>query len=78
MSKTINYEGVKVTYDDSAINKWSICKKLAFGGKETLDAIDTILCGKSDEVAEKLGDDISKMNDLLERIVTISGNAGKN
>ena len=77
MTKTNNYEGVVVQYDDVALHKWSVMKQLA-SGTGTFDAFDKILCGKADEVAEKLGDSVDKMSDLVNRIATIEGNAAKN
>lgn len=77
MTKTISFEGIEVEYDDSQLNKWSIQKQLT-----TLDgqfvALDRIFCGKSDEIAEKLGDDMGQMMSLLQRVVAVNGNAGKN
>lgn len=77
MTKTIDFEGVKVKYDDAELNKWSTQKQLTtYEGQ--FPALDRILCGKSDEVAEKLGDSMEAMQQLLQRIVAISGNTGKN
>lgn len=77
MIKSIDFEGVKVEYDDSAFHKWSVMKALA-SGTGTFDAWDVVLCGKSDEVAAALDDDMDKMRDVLERISLIEGNTAKN
>lgn len=77
MTKTIDFEGLAVQYDDSQLNRWSVLKKLSDPTK-SFGAIDLILCGRSDEVAEALGDDFGRMTKLLEAITAIEGNAGKN
>lgn len=77
MIKKINFEGVEIEYDDSALHKWSVMKAFA-SGTGTFDAWDQILCGKSDEVAAKLDDSLDKMNEVIQRITAIEGNAGKN
>lgn len=77
MSKTISFNGKKIKYDEAEIHKWSTMKELA-SGTGTFDAIDRILCGKSDEVAQSLGDDVSAMHELIDKIATVEGNAGKN
>ncbi len=77
MVKKINFDGIDIKYDDAQLNKWSVQKDLTRFDKQ-FDALDRILCGKSDEVAEKLGDDMDKIMELLQRITATSGNAGKN
>lgn len=77
MTKKIKFNDINVEYDDSQLNKWSVQKQLT-----TIDgqfsAMDKILCGKSDEIAEKLGDSMEEMTELLQRIVAINGNTAKN
>ena len=74
MIKKIKFEGIEVKYDDSALGKWSVMRDLA-SGTNTFSAYDTILCGKADQVAEKLGDSMDAMTKLLEQITTVSGTA---
>lgn len=79
MVKTIKYqpengEEISVKYDNSALHKWSVMKALS-SGSNTFQAWDKILCGKSDEVAEKLGDSMDEMQELLNRITLIESDA---
>lgn len=74
MIKKIDYNGHTVEYDDGALHKWSVMKALA-SGTGTFDAWDKILCGKSDEVAAMLDDDMDAMQDLLQRISLVEGGA---
>lgn len=77
MIKGIDFEGIHVNYDDSLLHSWSFMKGINDPQKQ-FSSMDDLLCGKSDEVAEQLGDSMDKMTDLLGRIVTIEGNAAKN
>ena len=62
---SFTFEGVNVEYDPKAIHSWSIQKKLAAGGASGYEAVDAILCGKSDDVAAQLDDDADKMVELM-------------
>lgn len=73
----ISYEGVDVAYDPSQLERWSVVKALS-SPTTMFGALDAILCGRSDEVAEALGDSMEAMEGLLERIVAASGAAAKN
>lgn len=77
MTKRITFEGVEVEYDDSQLNKWSVMKQLVTVDGQFV-AMDKILCGKSDAIAEALGDDITKMSELISHIGAANGNTGKN
>lgn len=77
MVKSLNFDGIEVEYDDSQLNKWSVQKQLATAGGQ-FEAMDKILCGKSDEVAEKLGDEAPRMTELLQRIATVENLTAKN
>lgn len=77
MVKKIDFEGIKVEYDDSELSKWSTQKQLTSYDTQ-FQALDRILCGKSDAIAEKLGDSMETMMQLIQRIVEISGNIAKN
>lgn len=70
---TITFEGHEITYDAKALKSWKVQKKLARGGADAYDAVDIILCGKSDAVAEMLGDDADKMTELLVMLGSLSG-----
>lgn len=75
--KVINFDGVEIEYEDSLFHRWSFLKGLHESSRQ-FSCMDELLCGKSDQVAEKLGDDMDRMTALLERIATIEGNTGKN
>ncbi len=77
MTKTIDFDGATIEYDDAKLNSWSVQKRLVTAAGQ-FEAMDEILCGKSDEVAQRLGDSMERMTELLSRIVAINGNAGKN
>lgn len=72
---TISFEGHDITYDAKALKSWKVQKKLARGGADAYDAVDIILCGKSDDVAEMLGDDADKMTSLLVMLGSLSGDS---
>lgn len=72
---TITYEGVKVEYDAQAIRSWPVQKKVAKGGYDAFEAIDMILCGKSDEVAEKFDNDTDRMAGLITAISSLDPEA---
>ena len=78
---SLKYEGIEIKYDATALKKWSVQKKMAHAATDpagAFDAYDAVLAGKSDEIAEKLGDDIDKMADVIQRIATIVGGDAKN
>lgn len=62
---SFTFEGVNVEYSHKALHSWSIQKKLAAGGAPGYEAVDAILCGKSDDVAAQLDDDADKMVELM-------------
>lgn len=74
---TLSFEGIEVEYNPSALTSWKVQKKIAQGGFATFEALDIILCGKADEVAEQLGDDIGKMVELAQALSVLSA-AAKN
>lgn len=68
--KTITHEGVKVAYDPSAFKSWRFIR--ALNNRDTqFDAIDILLCGKADEIAEQLGDSLDSMTSLLTAITAL-------
>ena len=62
-------------YSSRPLKSWKVQKKLARGGADAYDAVDIILCGKSDDVAEMLGDDADKMTALLVTLGSLSGDS---
>lgn len=68
----IQFEGHTIKYDSKAVHSWKWQKVLAKGGSGAYDAVDAILCGKSDEVAELFEDDADKMMQLLTAIGSVS------
>ena len=77
MAHKHTFKGVEVSYDHKMLHKWSIQKALtgAKGPQEFFEAIDKVLCGRSDEVAEALGDDTDAMGELMSELVAIDPNA---
>lgn len=72
---SFTFEGHTIQYDYKALHSWSIQKKLAFGGAGAYEAVDIILCGKSDEVAAIFDDDADKMLEVITALGAISGDA---
>jgi len=52
--KVINFDGVEIEYEDSLFHRWSFLKGLHESSRQ-FSCMDELLCGKSDQVAEKLG-----------------------
>ena len=75
---TIEFNGKKIKYDPKAIRKWSVQRGLVTPGAETFASYDAILCGKADEVAELLGDDLQQMVDLMLAISEKESGEAKN
>lgn len=71
MTKTISFRGVDVVYDSREIHLWRTQRAIAssehdpYGGYE---AIDRILCGRADEVADAVGGTDADMSALLAAI----------
>lgn len=71
--RTIEFHGVNVEYDETCINSWKWNKALASGDdKRGTAAIERLLLGKDEEVADALGDDINVMGELIGEIVAES------
>lgn len=69
-TKTVEFEGVKVAYDPTVFKSWKFLKTL--NRRETqFDALDLLLLGKSDEIAEQLGDSFDSMTKLLTMITAL-------
>lgn len=75
---SIDYNGVTVTFDVSQVVSWKNNKAIAnFQNNPAgfFDAVDRIMCGKSDEVVEQLGDDMAVMSDVISQIYAKVGGA---
>ena len=71
--RTIEFRGVNVEYDETCVNSWKWNKALASGDdKRGTAAIERLLLGKDEEVADALGDDINVMGELIGAIVAES------
>lgn len=75
MAHTITYEGITVDYDPKAVKSWPVQKKIAQGGAAAFEAIDIILCGKSDEVAAQFDNDTDRMAGLVTAIASLDAEA---
>ena len=76
--RTIEFHGVTVEYDEKCINSWKWQKALASGNDaKGVAAIERLLLGKDEEVADAVGDDMDTMSELIGEIVNAS-RAGKN
>ncbi len=74
--KSIEYQGVTVEYDERCVKSWKWQKKLASGEmSKIMKAVEELLCGKDEEVADAIGDDIDTMQDLLAAITQQIGEA---
>lgn len=68
--KTIELDGVTVSYDPSAFKSWRFMRQI--NKRETqFDALDVLFCGKTDEIAEKLDDSFESMMKLLTMITAL-------
>ena len=74
--KTIAFKGVKIEYDEKLIHSWKWQKKLAKGdGMAGMLAVEELLLGKDEEVADAIGDDIETMGELVAAIMEENGKA---
>lgn len=78
---TVKYEGETFEFDEGAPARWSVQKALALGEADPAGfygAIDAIFGGRSDEYAERLGDDSGRMLGLLDAVSRAVGARAKN
>lgn len=77
MAHKHTFRGLEVEYDYKAIHKWSVQKALtgAKGPQAMFDGIDEILCGRSDEYAEQLGDEAEAMTELVSELMSLDKDA---
>lgn len=78
--KTIKFQGHEIEYDERKLRSWKVQRMIAANGQAGgFEAVDLILCGKSDEIAETLfDDDANVMGDLLNAILDAEGGMAKN
>lgn len=77
--REIEFKGVKVKYDEKCLKSWKWQKALASGeDKRGVAAIERLLMGKDEEIADELGDDIDVMGELIAAIVSDGGRVEKN
>lgn len=76
--QTIEFRGVTVAYDETCTKSWKWQKAIASGDDaKIVSAIERLFCGKDEEVADRLGDDIEVMGELIGEI-TRASRAAKN
>lgn len=78
---TVQFEGEAYEYDERAPRRWSVQKALALGESDPAGfygALDRIFAGRSDEYAERLGDDSERMLGLLDAVSKAVGAKAKN
>lgn len=74
--RTIEFNGVKVDYDESILNSWKWQKRLSSGNPAAgVAAVEELLLGKDDEVADAIGDDVTTMAELVSAIMEANGKA---
>lgn len=67
--RTIEFKGVKVQYDEKVLYSWKWQKKLASGNPGAgMAAVEELLMGKDEEIADALGDNIETMGELVAAI----------
>lgn len=76
--KVITFKKHKVKYDADAIGSWRVQRLMAAGGSSAFEAVDIILLGRSDEVADLVGGGMDDMAELITAIVALEGGAAKN
>lgn len=74
--RTIEFKGVKVQYDEKLPHSWKWQKKLASGNSAAgIAAIEELLLGKDEEVADALGGEMETMGELVAAIVDANDKA---
>lgn len=77
---TIEFRGEEFEYDVKPLKSWKFQRALARMDEESkiFESADAILCGRADEAAERLDDDIEAMGELLAAIAEKEGAQVKN
>ena len=74
--RTIVFNGVTVEYDEKLVHSWKWQKKLAMNnGVAGMLAVEDLLLGKDEEVADAIGDDVETMGKLVAAIMDENGKA---
>lgn len=78
--KTIVFRGIEVEYNERLLKSWKFQRRFAAaeGAEQVFMTADELLLGKSDEIAEQLGDDIEVMGELLTAIGSKMAGEAKN
>ena len=73
MAHKHTFRDVEVAYDYRALHKWSVQKALAgaSGPQAFFSAVDEVLCGQSDEVAEQIGGTTEDMGALMNELALL-------
>lgn len=76
--RTIEFRGTKVEYDERLLHSWKWQKKLAKSeGLAGMLAVEELLLGKDEDVADAIGDDVETMGELVAAIME-DNNKAKN
>lgn len=76
--KTLKFRDHEIEYSAEAVRGWSVQRRIARGGSDAFDAIDAILGGKADDVAELIGGSMDDMGELMQAIAEAEGADAKN
>ena len=66
-TRSVEYAGQSFEVDAEALRSWRIVKGLTTGGAQAFDSLDRLFLGRSDEYAERLGDDFEAMMALANK-----------
>lgn len=68
--RTIEFRGVTVEYDETCVKSWKWQKSIASGDvSKSISAIERLLLGRDEEVADELGDDFETFTELVATII---------
>lgn len=77
--KVIRFKGEEIQYDERKLRSWKIQRMIASAGAAgAFEAIDAVLLGRADEIAEMFDDDVDTMGELLNLIIDAEGGTAKN
>lgn len=81
MTKTISFDGHDFEYDPKEAVSYKNIKRMARAQKDPyafFEVAEAIFCGKDEEYAEVLGNDISKLGELVGQVISNEGDTAKN
>ena len=79
MTKTIEFRGITVEYDPTCLKSYKWLKAFASGDDARgVAAIERLLLGKDEDVADALGDTTEAMGELIAAIAEQEGGPAKN